>query len=326
MVSFLSRQALLCDDWGWHFAVADNLNSFTDVALDTWGLSCRPRTGSTAHRLQDLGLRDTFRERHPDTVAVLSWGAARLDQVWARSAPGAGLIVASAALIWQWSHRHDHDPPISDLLVEMPVVPAPLLPNPRPWRKAIAMMEDREWLNTARAQVATALAPAHTSFAEARVAFQRARGASGHSSPLSTLDAISTAADSIEGRILAAIPWPRSGPRRVAPSASRLWLRAARALRRLRTMRNVVDVVVLQLANDETLATQRLASDTLPVSVSPPPVLLVGSLVGFTVGLTSRIPVITQRIVGGRQRAIFLREHPVVARLPVVGGAGVEPR
>ena len=66
VVNFISNQVATADQHGWSTIIGGDMNSIEDLALDRWG---PPTSGirptCLAKRLQNIGFRDTFRERHP---------------------------------------------------------------------------------------------------------------------------------------------------------------------------------------------------------------------------------------------------------------------
>ena len=90
--AFVQDQAALCEDKGWHMVAIGDLNSLADAHLDRIGGRSAVRPECLAAQLAELGLRDSFRVRHPDLRAVtfVSWtgSASRLDQIRFRSVPG----------------------------------------------------------------------------------------------------------------------------------------------------------------------------------------------------------------------------------------------
>ena len=67
----MQGQAQLCEDRGWHLVVVGNMNAYTDPALDRWGGRSAVRQHSLAMAMRECGMRDSFREKHPDLSALL---------------------------------------------------------------------------------------------------------------------------------------------------------------------------------------------------------------------------------------------------------------
>ena len=109
--------------------VAGDLNSYTSPELDRWGGPRHLRTGSVAMKLQDLGLQDCFRARHPELRAYTFYTrqdtASRLDHIWILGSVGGGSRLLNASIIWRWLRRTDHDPVVVDIQQSLPTIPSP---------------------------------------------------------------------------------------------------------------------------------------------------------------------------------------------------------
>lgn len=137
-----------------------------------------------AGSLARQGVRDSFRERHPELQAVtftsLYCSAARLNQIWVRSAIGHILQVLNAAILWAWPWRRDHDSVVCDILVELPTA-APLEEPScgQRWRDLVALTGSDAASASARSQVDKGLSPFREGIGAAVVSLQNACTISG---------------------------------------------------------------------------------------------------------------------------------------------------
>ena len=161
--------------------------------------------------------------------------------------------VANAAIVWQWEHRVDHDPVVTDLTCYTSL-PGPVdKSGNKPWRELLHDMGHPEAMERLRATVAEVMRPQQQRISKATAVLRaiRARAPSpwcayGNLAPWqactpvplqSDRESINWAADAIEGSMLAAVPWParRAGPsRRVRTAAGTMQL----AIDKLHVIRN----------------------------------------------------------------------------------------
>ena len=172
LCDFVRAEAAAADAQAMHAVAFGDLNSFTDRALDTWGGHYLVRPGCLAALLQELGFRDSFRERHPDLRAFSCvshfGGASRLDQVWVRSPPGLEIVILNASIVSQWPGRTDHDPVVADLALALPGPDSMCgAGSPPRWRRVLSAMQGPE-AERMRRSVSAAMEPLRGSFALAR--------------------------------------------------------------------------------------------------------------------------------------------------------------
>ena len=99
---FISAQARLCDEKGFHMFVAGDINSYHQPAIDHNGGPSCVRPESLSSHFLSFGFCDTFRHRFPTMFAfthISKSGGSRLDQIWVRPALGLMLAIVSACII-----------------------------------------------------------------------------------------------------------------------------------------------------------------------------------------------------------------------------------
>ena len=204
-----------------------------------------------------IGFRDSFRERHLQSRAFTYYTgqgtASRIDQWWARAPVGSSLDILNATVVWAWPLRADHAPVLADFLCTLPSIQGiRSSTSSRPWRRLITQMDKPNKISRLRETVRESCAAHQDSFGHASEALRtvaRAINASPHPThqaigpwepfvdPRSPLhrQAIEDAAATIEGTLVACIPWPRlttsSRPARQAASAWQLCIFKLRAVR-----------------------------------------------------------------------------------------------
>ena len=265
VVAFIESEAAACDAQGWHLIVSGDPNSYTSASLDQVSGDPVIREENIAVSMSRLGLRDSFRERHPALAAVTYVSthgtAARLDQTWVRGAMGCELQVVNAAIVWAWPRRRDHDPVVCDVLCDIPAAPPVERQTARRWRQLLAILDDGTGLAAARSSTAAALAPIRPSIEAAMMSLQHVCAACGRnadgslpenglgsraggiapwqaeasSAPSAHRRIIEDAHDAIERGIVNCLPWPRSARgSRCARRASGAWDECVSLLRVLR--------------------------------------------------------------------------------------------
>ena len=138
---FLESQLDEAARHNWAVVALGDFNSFLSLELDRWAAGAVLREDTLASCAYQLGLVDIFRAQHPDTRAfTFFWGtngASRLDQIWVKSPPGYDMLVANAAILWNWSRRVDHDPVVVDLICTLPVIPDHQNSRAQEWRQLV---------------------------------------------------------------------------------------------------------------------------------------------------------------------------------------------
>ena len=145
---FLTEQAVVCDNKGWHMIVAGDINSYQQPSIDHNGGPSMVRPECLSSHLLSLGFHDTFRQRFPTTSAfthISLSGGSRLDQIWIRPALGLMLPIVSACIVWDWPFKSDHSPVAADFFNIIPqVYDQEERPPQPPWRLLLAEAEDNE--------------------------------------------------------------------------------------------------------------------------------------------------------------------------------------
>ena len=232
LIRFVQRQEQLCESEGWHLIVAGDMNSFPDSALDRWSIEpavARPQ--SIAMQLADMDLRDCFQERHPSVRAYTYYSgqgsASRLDQIWAMPPRGAFLSILNAAILWGWLHRLDHDPMIADFLCHLPgAAELREASQALPWRRLITSMADPAELLKLKGQVEASMEPLRDDLEAACARLGQINESTGQLqavcrglAPWQSKDVpdvsrvrreLDALADSVEGSMLSAVPFPRN--------------------------------------------------------------------------------------------------------------------
>ena len=149
LAAFVHQQWELAEARGCLLIPAGDINSVACVGLDTWGGTYVDRPDCLAHLLQEEGLEDTFRARHPDlrgfTYYTTGTSASRLDAIWIYRPAGLEVRVLNATVLWGWEKRADHEPALLDLLLILPVVKDRAGTEPAlPWKDLIARMSGTE--------------------------------------------------------------------------------------------------------------------------------------------------------------------------------------
>ena len=149
LLAFLSRQQEMAVHNGWVLVVLGDVNSICDPRLDTWDGTHVVRSTCLACALAEAGLQDTFRTRHPRlrgfTYYALGGSASRLDAVWLLAPAEQPALLLSAAVLWGWIMRADHEPALADLLLTLPtLVETRRATLPIDWRDLLLRMQGQE--------------------------------------------------------------------------------------------------------------------------------------------------------------------------------------
>jgi hypothetical protein len=146
VISFLAEQREAAEKHGWLLVALGDMNSVADIKLDTWGGTHTVRTECLAMALQDGGMTDTFRCAHPDARAFTYFhetaSASRLDQVWYWAPLSVEVLICTAAVIWGWARKADHDPSVADLSMSLPDAEVEEVPVARQWRKIVRLTDE----------------------------------------------------------------------------------------------------------------------------------------------------------------------------------------
>ena len=104
--AFVQQQAEWASQRNCILLAAGDLNSIADTDLDVWDGTAQARASSLVAELQNCGLSDTFRARHPGIrgftyVAIGGHSASRLDAIHWRSTPSSDCTLLNASIVWQ---------------------------------------------------------------------------------------------------------------------------------------------------------------------------------------------------------------------------------
>ena len=138
--AFISQEERKAAMAGDAMIVGGDLNSVVSKPLDTWEGTHIDRMDCVARHLTAMGLTDVFRALHQDIRAFTFFStvsASRLDSVWYLPAPTWAASPVNASILWQWSHRTDHEPVMVDFTFQLPAIHT-TLPKPSPTWKAVA--------------------------------------------------------------------------------------------------------------------------------------------------------------------------------------------
>ena len=138
--AFISQEERKAAMAGDAMIVGGDLNSVVSKPLDTWEGTHIDRMDCVARHLTAMGLTDVFRALHQDIRAFTFFStvsASRLDSVWYLPAPTWAASPVNASILWQWSHRTDHEPVLVDFTFQLPAIHT-TLPKPSPTWKAVA--------------------------------------------------------------------------------------------------------------------------------------------------------------------------------------------
>jgi exonuclease III len=146
VISFLAEQREAAEKHGWLLVALGDMNSVADIKQDTWGSTHTVRTECLAMALQDGGMTDTFRCAHPDARAFTYFhetaSASRLDQVWYWAPLSVEVLICTAAVIWGWARKADHDPAVADLSMSLPDAEVEEVPVARQWHKIVRLTDE----------------------------------------------------------------------------------------------------------------------------------------------------------------------------------------
>ncbi|CAE7257788.1 unnamed protein product, partial [Symbiodinium necroappetens] len=137
--AFISQEERKAAMAGDAMIVGGDLNSVVSQPLDTWEGSHIDRIDCVARHLAAMGLMDVFRAFHQDIRAFTFFStvsASRLDSIWYLPAPAWAASPVNSSILWQWSHRTDHEPVMVDFTFQLPVIHT-TLPRPSPTWKTI---------------------------------------------------------------------------------------------------------------------------------------------------------------------------------------------
>ena len=120
---FLTEQAVVCDNTGWHMIVAGDINSYRQPSIDYNGGPSIVRLECLSSHLLSIGFHNTFHQIFHITSAfthISVSGGSRPDQIWIRPALGLMLPIVNACIVWDWQFKSHHSRVAADVFDIIP--------------------------------------------------------------------------------------------------------------------------------------------------------------------------------------------------------------